>query len=68
VRSVTPKWVKEPKDIRVKSGDNIAIECKADGEPKPTIKWIDTKGLIHRFKNFFYCNYSLDQFIILQEM
>jgi len=44
---VTPKWVIEPKDVVVKSGDNIVIECSANGEPKPIIKWIDMKGLKH---------------------
>lgn len=39
-----PKWIKEPKDTKIKSGDNIVIECIADGEPKPVIKWIDIKG------------------------
>ncbi len=43
---MTKKWLKEPKDIRAKKGDNIAVECKADGEPKPSTKWIDIKGLI----------------------
>ncbi len=47
---MSKKWLKEPKDIRAKKGDNIAIECKADGEPKPNIKWIDIKGLIHSFE------------------
>ena len=42
---VKPKWIKDIKDIKIKSGDNIEIECKADGEPKPVIKWIDSKGL-----------------------
>jgi len=36
--------VKEPNDIRVNAGDDVIIECIADGLPKPTIKWISSKG------------------------
>ncbi len=48
---MTPKWLIEPKDLRIKSGNNIAIDCKADGEPKPIIKWIDMKGVKTRLKS-----------------
>jgi len=43
---VAPNWVKEPNDIRVNAGDDVIIECIADGLPKPTIKWISSKGFI----------------------
>jgi hypothetical protein len=42
---VAPNWVKEPNDIRVNAGDDVSVECIADGLPKPTIKWISSKGL-----------------------
>ena len=37
----------EPKDMRLIAGNNISIECKADGEPKPKITWIDFEGRLH---------------------
>ncbi len=43
---VAANWVKEPNDIRVNTGDDVSVECIADGLPKPTIKWISSKGLI----------------------
>jgi hypothetical protein len=46
---VSPKWVIEPKDIRITAGNELSLECRADGEPKPIIKWIDSKGCVHRF-------------------
>ncbi len=36
--------MKEPEDIRVNTEDDIAVECSADGLPKPTIRWISSKG------------------------
>jgi hypothetical protein len=42
---VPPVWVKEPIDVRVNSGDDMIIECIADGLPKPSIKWISSQGL-----------------------
>jgi hypothetical protein len=50
---VAPNWVKEPNDIRVNAGDDVGVECIADGLPKPTIKWISSKGLKFFFENFF---------------
>jgi len=41
---VPPIWTKEPNDMRVNAGEDLTIECKADGLPKPTIKWISSKG------------------------
>ncbi len=41
---MTPKWLIEPKDRAVKAGDEVLLECKADGEPKPITKWVDSKG------------------------
>jgi hypothetical protein len=44
--SVPPIWVKEPKDLRVKAGDDLSLECRAEGLPKPSVKWISSKGFI----------------------
>jgi len=57
---VTPKWIVQPKDIRINSGQNIEIECKADGQPKPIIKWIDSKGF--NLENSLEAHNSLELF------
>ena len=44
---VPPTWLKEPQDIRVKAGDDVVVECIADGLPKPTVKWISSKGMLY---------------------
>ena len=43
--TVPPTWVKEPEDVRVRAGEDIKVECIADGLPKPVTKWISSKGL-----------------------
>ncbi len=47
-------WVKEPKDIKIKSDEDVAIDCLVDGELKPIIKWIDIKGLAQSYVTFFF--------------
>jgi hypothetical protein len=51
--TVAPNWVKEPNDIRVNAGDDVSVECIADGLPKPTVKWISSKGLKFFFPKLF---------------
>ena len=43
--TVPPTWIKEPEDVRVRAGEDIKVECIADGLPKPVTKWISSKGL-----------------------
>ncbi len=43
----------EPKDVTINSND-VYIECKADGEPKPSIKWISSEGLELVFHSFSF--------------
>jgi hypothetical protein len=43
--SVPLTWIREPKDIRAKAGDNLKLECVADGLPKPKVKWITPNGI-----------------------
>jgi hypothetical protein len=45
--SVAAKWVIEPKDVRISSDEDMTIECKADGEPKPKIVWITSEGFLN---------------------
>lgn len=42
---MAPKWAKEPHDIRINAGEDLEIECKADGEPRPKIIWITSEGI-----------------------
>lgn len=42
--SVPPSWIKEPKDVNLRIGEDYSVECLADGLPKPTIKWITPSG------------------------
>jgi hypothetical protein len=39
-------WISEPNDVTVNVDQGLKIECKANGLPKPTIKWISSKGFI----------------------
>jgi hypothetical protein len=39
-------WISEPNDVTVNADQGLKIECKANGLPKPTIKWISSKGFI----------------------
>jgi len=38
--------------MRLIAGNNISIECRADGEPKPKISWIDFEGSLQSIQNF----------------
>jgi hypothetical protein len=44
--TVPPTWVKEPNDVRVRAGEDVVVECIADGLPKPVTKWISSKGTV----------------------
>ncbi len=48
--------MKEPNDIRVNAGDDVIVECIADGLPKPNIKWISSKG--SQLSNITFSTYS----------
>ncbi len=50
--SVPPIWIREPKDIRVNAGEDITLECSADGLPKPRVKWITSKGIRNYSERF----------------
>lgn len=34
-----PKWIQEPSDVKMRKGQSISVVCKAEGFPKPVIKW-----------------------------
>ncbi|GBL76511.1 Hemicentin-2 [Araneus ventricosus] len=38
--SAPPVWVKGPRDILVQEEDSVSLPCSAEGEPKPSIKWL----------------------------
>ena len=41
---VPSKWMNEPKNTSARVGDNVVIECSADGSPKPRIIWRKISG------------------------
>lgn len=50
---VPPSWIVEPKDVHTNGKEGFKLECKADGSPKPTIKWITSKGKFGLILNSF---------------
>ncbi|XP_042207955.1 Down syndrome cell adhesion molecule-like protein Dscam2, partial [Homarus americanus] len=36
---VPPSWVVEPQDVAVVGGEEVALECHAQGTPTPTLTW-----------------------------
>ncbi|RWS09189.1 hemicentin-1-like protein, partial [Dinothrombium tinctorium] len=57
------KWLKEPNDITTTGGQEVTIECIADGFPHPKLKWIELKsGKLLSSDNFlkFYGISALD--------
>lgn len=41
---VPPSWIKEPKDVNIRAGEEYSVECLADGLPKPKITWNTPSG------------------------
>lgn len=37
--NVPPKWVLQPSDSSVQSGEDLSLHCQADGYPKPSHTW-----------------------------
>lgn len=37
--NVPPKWIFQPKDSSVQSGEDLSLHCQADGWPKPIVTW-----------------------------
>lgn len=51
---VPPRWILEPTDKAFAQGSDAAVECKADGFPKPSVTWKRATGLLlHNFVNSF---------------
>lgn len=44
--TVPPSWIKEPKDVNLRMGEEYSVECVADGLPKPNVKWISPSGKV----------------------
>ena len=45
--TVPPSWIVEPQDVHTSkqsAQQHRRLECRADGSPKPTVKWITAKG------------------------
>ena len=53
--NVPPKWLLEPKDASVQAGQDIVLDCQADGYPNPTITWKKAIGSAPgEYKDFLY--------------
>lgn len=44
VSTVPPRWRLEPNDVAVAAGQDVTLQCQADGYPKPTITWKKAVG------------------------
>ncbi|XP_070509703.1 cell adhesion molecule Dscam1 isoform X3 [Chironomus tepperi] len=42
--NVPPKWITEPKDSNVQAGQDVLLNCEAEGFPLPTITWKKAVG------------------------
>lgn len=42
---VPPRWILEPTDKAFAQGSDAAVECKADGFPKPVVTWKRATGV-----------------------
>ncbi|CAH4030501.1 unnamed protein product [Pieris brassicae] len=42
--NVPPRWRLEPNDIAVASGQDVTLQCQADGYPRPIITWKKAVG------------------------
>lgn len=53
--NVPPKWKMEPKDSNVQAGQDVILNCQADGYPAPTITWKKAVGNIPgEYKDFLF--------------
>lgn len=45
---VPPRWRLEPNDVAVAAGQDVTLQCQADGYPKPIITWKKAVGKYER--------------------
>lgn len=45
--TVPPRWRLEPNDMAVAAGQDVTLQCQADGYPKPSITWKKAVGKIN---------------------
>ncbi|XP_023225164.1 Down syndrome cell adhesion molecule-like [Centruroides sculpturatus] len=44
-----PRWISEPQDIDITSGNSIKIKCSATGFPIPKVSWRRMNGNVNEF-------------------
>ncbi|GBM46999.1 Titin [Araneus ventricosus] len=49
-----PKWIKQPKDTSLNSGENVSLECSATGHPLPNVTWKKTSADMPRIQKIFF--------------
>lgn len=64
-RAVPAKWVVEPTDQSVYVGTHVAINCLADGQPKPTIRWKQAIGMLNFRHDYFPENFFNSKIFII---
>lgn len=42
--AVPPRWRLEPNDVAIAAGQDVTLQCQADGYPKPIITWKKAVG------------------------
>ena len=48
---VPPRWIIEPKNMNAMKGNDVVLNCLAEGFPKPSITWMQAKGMNY-FQSF----------------
>ncbi|KAH8024889.1 hypothetical protein HPB51_002059 [Rhipicephalus microplus] len=41
---LAPSWRSEPKDVVAVTGHSVVVDCQAEGEPPPHIRWKTASG------------------------
>lgn len=65
-----PRWILEPTDKAFAQGSDAAVECKADGFPKPVVTWkratgwflLPQKNILLNLANFRGITWRLQRF------
>lgn len=42
--TVIPVFLHPPQDLVAETGQDVAISCAAQGDPRPTITWVKVRG------------------------
>lgn len=57
-----PTFIMKPRPLTVNAGEDAVLNCKVDGEPTPTVKWLYWYG---RFNAYLVCGIRCDDVVIV---